>query len=111
MGVGCDNLYFTFRWLLLHFKRELDYDGVKMVWETIWSAENPHFHLFIIFAILQKVRDHIIMEKLEFDSLVQLCNSMSGKLQYPELLASATHWQNIFPKLFPEEGERARILL
>jgi hypothetical protein len=57
------------------------------------------------------VRDHIIMEKLEFDSLVQLCNGMSGKLQYPELLSAATHWLYLFPKLFPDEAERARIFL
>ncbi len=110
--VGCDNFYFTFRWLLLHFKRELDYDGVKMVWEAIWSSPDPeHFHLFIVFAILQQVRDHIIMEKLEFDSLVQLCNGMSGKLQYPEILSAATHWFLLFPKLFPDAAERERILL
>lgn len=55
-SVGCDNFYFTFRWMLLHFKRELDYDGVKMVWEAIWSSPDPdHFHLFIVFAILQQV--------------------------------------------------------
>lgn len=51
------------------------------------------------------------MQKLEFDSLVQLCNGMSGKLQYPEVLSSATHWLMLFPKLFPNEAERARILL
>jgi hypothetical protein len=55
-SVACDNLYFTFRWMLLHFKRELDYDGVKMVWEAIWSSPDPdHFHLFIVFAVLQQV--------------------------------------------------------
>jgi hypothetical protein len=110
--VGCENFFFTFRWLLLHFKRELDYDGVKMVWEAIWASPDPeHFHLFIVFAILQQVRDHIIMEKLEFDSLVQLCNGMSGKLQYPEILSAATHWFLLFPKLFPDAAERERILL
>ncbi len=110
--VGCENFYFTFRWMLLHFKRELDYDGVKMVWEAIWASPDPeHFHLFIVFAILQQVRDHVIMEKLEFDSLVQLCNGMSGKLQYPEILSAATHWLLLFPKLFPDAAERERILL
>lgn len=34
-------------------QRELDYDGTKMVWEAIWSADTEHFHLFIVLAILQ----------------------------------------------------------
>jgi TBC1 domain family member 15 len=110
-SVECDNLYFTFRWMLLHFKRELDHDGIRMVWEAIWSTDLDDFHLFIVFAILQKVRDHIMMERLEFDTLVALCNSMAGKLDYPELLASATHWTQIFEKLFPDPAARARILL
>jgi len=87
--IDADNCHWAFRWVLLHFKRELDYDGCKMVWETIWSAESEHFHLFVVFAVVQTVRDHIMMEKLGFDSLLQMCNSI--KLEYPDLLASATH--------------------
>lgn len=113
-SVGCENFHFTFRWLLLHLKRELDYDGVKTVWETIWSSPDPeHFLLFIVFAILQQIRDRIIEERLEFDTLVQLCNGMASRLQaqYLEILSSATHWFAMFPKLFPDATERARILL
>ena len=39
----CNNLYFCFRWLLVHFKREFSYDDIMSVWEV---RDNPRAGCF-----------------------------------------------------------------
>lgn len=51
-----------------------------------------------------------MMEKLQFDALLQMCNVMSGRLQYPDLLASATHQYKRWLKAYPDDV-RERVLL
>ena len=102
VSVEADNCHFAFRWLLLQFKREVDYDGVQLIWETLWTAK-PHFHLFMVLAILEKVRDHIMMENMQFDELLQMCNRMSGKLDYVELIGAASYWMQLWESSYPEE--------
>ncbi len=84
-SVGCDNFYFTFRWMLLYFKRELDYDGVKMVWEAIWSSPDPdHFHLFIVFAVLQQVCSCLCAYSLSSGCLLFIifCSNQGSRSHY-----------------------------
>lgn len=35
----CLNLFFCFRWLLVRFKREFDFEGTYRLWECCWAAE------------------------------------------------------------------------
>jgi hypothetical protein len=30
----CNNLYFCFRWLIVHFKREFNYQDIMRLWEV-----------------------------------------------------------------------------
>ncbi|XP_034094244.1 small G protein signaling modulator 1-like, partial [Gymnodraco acuticeps] len=63
------HFYFCYRWFLLDFKRELVYDDVFAVWETIWAAKyasSSHFVLFIALALVEIYRDIILENNMDF---------------------------------------------
>lgn len=71
------HFYFSYRWFLLDFKRELVYDDTFSVWETIWSAKyvcSAHFHLFIALALVETYRDIIIENNMDFTDIIKFFN-------------------------------------
>jgi len=50
---GSLNMYFCFRWILIWYKREFEFDDILKLWETLWT-EYPckNFHLLIGIAVL-----------------------------------------------------------
>lgn len=73
------HFYFSYRWFLLDFKRELVYDDVFSVWETIWSAKHissKHFHLFIALALVETYRDIIIENNMDFTDIIKFFNGI-----------------------------------
>ncbi|XP_065316610.1 small G protein signaling modulator 1-like isoform X3 [Gordionus sp. m RMFG-2023] len=63
------NFYFCYRWFLLDFKRELTYEDIFLVWETIWAARftvSNHFVLFMALAFVEYYRVVIIDNEMEF---------------------------------------------
>lgn len=75
------HFYFCYRWLLLDFKRELAYDDVYRVWETIWSARvvaTEHFVVFLALAMVRFYRDIIIENNMDFTDTIKFFN---GKYQ------------------------------
>ncbi|XP_032242258.2 small G protein signaling modulator 2 isoform X2 [Nematostella vectensis] len=76
------HFYFCYRWFLLDFKRELLYDDVFKVWETIWAARHcttDHFVLFIALALLQFYRDIILDNKMDFTDIIKFFNEMAER--------------------------------
>ncbi|KAM7433857.1 Small G protein signaling modulator 2 [Porites harrisoni] len=76
------HFYFCYRWFLLDFKRELVYDDVFVVWETIWAARHctsEHFVLFIALALLQFYRDIILDNKMDFTDIIKFFNEMAER--------------------------------
>lgn len=74
------HFYFCYRWFLLDFKRELVYNDVFSVWETIWAAKHiasSHFVLFLALALLETYRDIILSNGMDFTDIIKFFN---GKL-------------------------------
>ncbi|VDO92333.1 unnamed protein product [Heligmosomoides polygyrus] len=86
------HLYFSYRWFLLDFKRELSYDCIFRVWETIWAAARtftPHFPLFFALAMVTNYRDVIIANNMDFTDMIKFFNEMAERHDCARLLTAA----------------------
>uniref|UniRef100_A0A673VQD9 Small G protein signaling modulator 1 n=2 Tax=Suricata suricatta TaxID=37032 RepID=A0A673VQD9_SURSU len=76
------HFYFCYRWFLLDFKRELVYDDVFSVWETIWAAKHvssAHYVLFIALALVEIYRDIILENNMDFTDIIKFFNEMAER--------------------------------
>jgi hypothetical protein len=70
------NFFFTFRWVLLFFKREYEFEDVLGLWDSLFSRYySAYFHLFVAAGILSRARRDIINNRMGFDDLVRLANA------------------------------------
>ncbi|XP_041643581.1 small G protein signaling modulator 1 isoform X2 [Cheilinus undulatus] len=86
------HFYFCYRWFLLDFKRELVYDDVFAVWETIWAAKNvssSHFVLFIALALVEIYRDIILENNMDFTDIIKFFNEMAEHHNIKQILTQA----------------------
>ncbi|CAJ0583161.1 unnamed protein product, partial [Mesorhabditis spiculigera] len=86
------HLYFSYRWFLLDFKRELSYEGTFRVWETIWASSrtvSPHFQLFFALALVTNYRDVIIENQMDFTDLIKFFNEMAERHDTNRILEGA----------------------
>jgi len=81
----------AFRWLLIHFKRELPYEGVLRLWEAAWSyPATPHLHLYLAAAVLVHHRRAIMATVQDMDGMMRWAVGMSGQLEVTSLLRLAS---------------------
>ncbi|XP_056444129.1 small G protein signaling modulator 1 [Gadus chalcogrammus] len=86
------HFYFCYRWFLLDFKREMVYDDVFSVWETIWAAKytsSDHFVLFIALALVEMYRDIILENNMDFTDIIKFFNEMAEHHSVPKVLSLA----------------------
>ncbi|KAK1892378.1 Small G protein signaling modulator 1 [Dissostichus eleginoides] len=86
------HFYFCYRWFLLDFKRELVYDDVFAVWETIWAAKyasSSHFVLFIALALVEIYRDIILENNMDFTEIIKFFNEMAEHHNTKQILTMA----------------------
>ncbi|XP_068461114.1 small G protein signaling modulator 1 isoform X2 [Clinocottus analis] len=86
------HFYFCYRWFLLDFKRELVYDDVFAVWETIWAAKcvsSSHFVLFIALALVEIYRDIILENNMDFTDIIKFFNEMAERHNTKQILTTA----------------------
>ncbi|CAH8856582.1 unnamed protein product [Trichobilharzia szidati] len=73
-------LFFSYRWLLLDFKRELKYDDIFPVWETIWASRrlvSYDFGIFFALALLEYYRDIIIYYDMDVTEIIRFYNELT----------------------------------
>ncbi|XP_031298794.2 small G protein signaling modulator 1 isoform X1 [Camelus dromedarius] len=86
------HFYFCYRWFLLDFKRELLYDDVFSVWETIWAARHvssAHYVLFIALALVEVYRDIILENNMDFTDIIKFFNEMAERHNTTQVLKLA----------------------
>ncbi|XP_068430094.1 small G protein signaling modulator 1 isoform X2 [Clinocottus analis] len=86
------HFYFCYRWFLLDFKREMVYDDVYSLWETIWAAKytsSDHFVLFIALALVEMYRDIILENNMDFTDIIKFFNEMAERHNVPQVLMMA----------------------
>uniref|UniRef100_A0A3P8SWC2 Small G protein signaling modulator 1b n=1 Tax=Amphiprion percula TaxID=161767 RepID=A0A3P8SWC2_AMPPE len=86
------HFYFCYRWFLLDFKREMVYDDVFSVWETIWAAKHTsseHFVLFTALALVEMYRDIILENNMDFTDIIKFFNEMAERHNVPQVLMMA----------------------
>ncbi|XP_037673016.1 small G protein signaling modulator 1 isoform X1 [Choloepus didactylus] len=86
------HFYFCYRWFLLDFKRELIYDDVFSVWETIWAAKHvssSHYVLFIALALVEAYRDIILENNMDFTDIIKFFNEMAERHNTKQVLKLA----------------------
>ncbi|KAK4746756.1 hypothetical protein SAY87_025793 [Trapa incisa] len=86
----CLNYFFCFRWLLIQFKREFEYESVMCLWEVLWTHHpSEHLHLYLCVAILKRYRDKIMGEQMDFDTLLKFINGLSGQIDLNSIIRDA----------------------
>lgn len=86
----CLNYFFCFRWILIQFKREFEYEKTLRLWEVLWTHyPTEHLHLYICIAILKRHRVKIMGEQMDFDTLLKFINELSGQIDLDPVLRDA----------------------
>lgn len=84
------NLYFCFRWLLIHFKREFSYEDIQPLWEVLWSGlPCCNYHLLICIAILETEKHNLMKEECGFTEILKHINDLAGNINLDETLRKA----------------------
>ncbi|OCT88929.1 TBC1 domain family member 15 [Xenopus laevis] len=83
-------LYFCFRWLLIKFKREFNFQDILRLWEVIWTdLPCQNFHLLICCAILESEKQIIMEQNFGFNEILKHINELSMKLDVNDVLSKA----------------------
>ncbi|KAI4335687.1 hypothetical protein L6164_014311 [Bauhinia variegata] len=86
----CLNYFFCFRWILIQFKREFEYEETMRLWEVLWTHYlSEHLHLYVCVAILKRYRNKIMGEEMDFDTLLKFINELSGHIDLDPTLRDA----------------------
>ncbi|KAJ9456376.1 GTPase-activating protein GYP7 [Diplonema papillatum] len=78
---------FAFRWIFLLFKREFKFVDVLKLWDIIFSAPTPRYHLVVAAALLDKLGGQL--HTLEGAQLVRFLQSMQQSVSIDEVLLHA----------------------
>ncbi|OZJ03136.1 hypothetical protein BZG36_04639, partial [Bifiguratus adelaidae] len=91
------NLFFCFRWLLVWFKREFNWDDTMRLWEVMWTDYECSWWIgFVCLAVLDREREMIMNELTEFDDILKHINELALKIDLDSTLARAEYLHKSF---------------
>lgn len=71
------NLFFCFRWLLVWFKREFEWEDVIRLWEVLWTNYlTDKMILFIALAVIDTHRNKILEDLNQFDQVLRVTTTI-----------------------------------
>lgn len=86
----CSDLFFFFRMLLVWFKRELKWNQIGPLWETLWTDYySSQYHLFVALAILLDNERIIRQNLVRFDEVLKYMNDLALSLNINTILIRA----------------------
>jgi hypothetical protein len=94
------NFFFCFRWFLVLFKREYNFEDILYLWGIIWSCPfTKHFDIFIACSMLLLYRESILMKTSNFDDMLSLMHHLSGHFDVIHVIDTAEHIYHYFKSL------------
>ena len=82
-----ESLYLCYRWILVCFKREFEYQEVKRIWEILWTDHlSSDYLIFMMYGLLIQFQDEIIDGNLESFEILSLFNRNSMKFDLKKFL-------------------------
>ncbi|KAL3118509.1 hypothetical protein niasHT_000274 [Heterodera trifolii] len=82
-----DHMYFCFRWILVAFKRELNYEDTQYLWEVLWTGiPCRSFLLLFCVAILDAQTDVIIENRFGLTEILKHVNNLSMRIDLSKML-------------------------
>ncbi|EIE92219.1 hypothetical protein RO3G_17026 [Rhizopus delemar RA 99-880] len=88
--IEISNLFFCFRWLLVWFKREFEWEGVIELWEILWTNYlTDKMILFITLAVIDTHRNKLLNELNQFDEVLRYINDLTGHIDLRRTLERA----------------------
>lgn len=87
-------MYFCYRWILILFKREFDFDDLLLIWDLLFTAENKSIYLkSVALAMIHLQRDEILDKCQRFDQVLKVFNEMTGKWDVVQVLLLADSFE------------------
>jgi hypothetical protein len=81
------NLFFCFRWLLVWFKREFEWEDVIRLWEVLWTDHlSDKMILFIALAVIDAHRKTILEELNQFDEILKVFMEIYAYMSFSLLI-------------------------
>lgn len=72
-AIQAQDMFFCFRWLLVWFKREFEWEDVIRLWEVLWTNHlSDKFIIFIALAVIDTHRQTMLTEIHELDEMLQV---------------------------------------
>jgi hypothetical protein len=88
--IDCLNMFCSFRWILVLFRREFSFSDTQILWDALFTNYyTSEMHVFVSLAIFEINRSAILFSVDGEDDLIKLTHSLAGKLNVSQVLVES----------------------